>query len=122
MAGAGVAEAADASSEISNAPKTGRDYSAEEGRGGGWFTDFHGRQGGSWQWHGLGIKPTALLLVRPKLSLLVGPVNSTLADGSLSILQGERKRERHKEGIIRCVRQYGLRVLSPGVSCARGRP
>ena len=83
---AGVAVAADAGSEISNAPKTGRDYSAEEGRGGGWFTDFHGRQGGSWQWHGLGIKPTALLLVRPKLSLLVGPVTSLLGDGSLSIL------------------------------------
>ena len=28
---AGVAMAADAGSEISNAPKTGRDYSAEEG-------------------------------------------------------------------------------------------
>ena len=42
---AGVAMAADAGSEISNAPKTGKDYSAEEGRGGGWFTDFHGREG-----------------------------------------------------------------------------
>ena len=45
--------------------------SAEEGERRGWFTDFHGREGGR---HGLGIKPTALGFVGPKLSLPVGPV------------------------------------------------
>ena len=69
------------------------------------------------QQHGLGIKPTALELTRPKLSLPVGYL-TPLSDSSLSCPGGEIGRE----GIIRCVRQYGLRVLSPGVSCARGRP
>ena len=85
------------------------------GRGGGeergWFTDFHGREGGR---HGLGIKPTALGFVGPKLSLPVGPVCH-----SLSLFE---VKEREREKIIMCVRQYGLRVLSPGgVSCARGQ-
>ena len=44
---AGVAMAADAGSEISNAPKTGRGFHCSEGRG--WFTDFHGARGTAWE-------------------------------------------------------------------------
>ena len=56
------------------------------------------------QQHGLGIKPTALGLTRPKLSLPVGYL-TPLSDSSLSCPGGE---EVEREGIIRCVRQYGF--------------
>ena len=57
--------------------------------------------------HGLGIKPTALELTRPKLSLPVGYL-TPLSDSSLSCPGGESGRKRPREGIITCVRQYGF--------------